>query len=241
MTSSGVLPRDVHLELPAPRTAWADIRSDSSCKVRCRAICADTATGGSEKLITADQMSLIDHAITANQAFVKTYNPALVKSPAPKLAIVTCMEPQLTNLNLALGLEAEDADVIRNAGNIINEDSIRSLVVSTQVLGTKEIMIIGHTECGMTTFHDDDLIEKLQDNTGTTPIAPSRFYAFSNVEANTRLQVQKVKTHPWISHSVTVRGFVYDVHTGEIHEVMQPDIPAPTSGTMTHDEEMSGS
>ena len=101
---------------------------------------------------------------------------------------------------------------------------MRSLLVSTRVLGTREVMIINHTECGMTTFHDDDLIEKLEGGSGMAPIAPTRFYAFSDVEANTRRQIQKVKSHPWIPRNIPVRGLVYDVHTGKIREVAQSDI-----------------
>jgi carbonic anhydrase len=174
------------------------------------------------------EMSLIDDAIKANEAFAKTCDSAMGKPPAPKLVIVTCMEPQMSNLDLILGLRAGDADIIRNAGSVINEDSMRSLLISTRVLGTREIMIINHTECGMTTFHDNDLVEKLEGNTGLVPIAPARFYAFSDVEANTRLQIQKVKTHQWIPRNIPVRGFIYDVHTGKMREVTQPNMTAVT-------------
>jgi len=80
-------------------------------------------------------------------------------------------------------------------------------------------MIINHTECGMTTFHDNDLIEKPEDTTGTVPIAPAPFYAFYDIDENTRLQIQKVKSHPWIPKDAPVGGFVYDVHTGKMPEV----------------------
>lgn len=175
-------------------------------------------------------MSAIDDALKANEVFAKNYNSAMGKPSAPKLVIVTCMEPPMTDLGLILGLKPGDADVIRNAGSVINEDSMRSLLVSTRVLGTKEIMIINHTECGMTTFHDSDLIDKLEDKTGSAPIAPARFYAFSDVEENTRLQIHKVKSHPWIAKGTPVRGFVYDVHTGKMREVSQPDNPPSSSG-----------
>jgi len=140
--------------------------------------------------------------------------------PAPKLVIVTCMDPRLTGIVQALGLEDGDADVIRNAGSVINEDSIRSLLVSTRVLGTREIMIINHTDCGMMTFTDSGLAQKLEQITGQAPVAPARFYSFSDLEENTREQVQKVKTHPWIAKDIPVRGFVYDVFTGKLREVI---------------------
>ena len=164
-------------------------------------------------------MSVIDGAIKANEVFAKNYDTAMGKPPAPKLVVVTCMDPRLTDLDLILGLKSGDADIIRNAGSVIDEDSIRSLLISTRVLGTKEIMIINHTECGMTAFHDDDLFEKLKNNSAAATIVPSRFYAFSDVEENTRLQIHKVKTHPWIPRAIAVRGFIYDVYTGKMREV----------------------
>ncbi len=130
------------------------------------------------------------------------------------------MDPRLTDILQALGLDSGDADVIRNAGSVINDDSIRSLLVSTRVLGTREIMIINHTDCGMQTFTDRDLEQKLENMTGAAPVAPSRFYSFVDLEANTREQIRKVKTHPWIPRNIPVRGFIYDVSTGRIQEVV---------------------
>jgi carbonic anhydrase len=168
-------------------------------------------------------MSIIDDALRANEQAAQTYNAALGHPPAPKLVIVTCMDPRLNTIVPMLGLQPGDADVIRNAGNPITEDVIRSLLVSTRVLGSKEIMIINHTGCGMQTFTDEELAARLQQQTGTAAIVPERFYAFTDPEANVREQIQKVKGHPWIPKDIPIRGFVYDVNIGRLREIK----PAP--------------
>jgi carbonic anhydrase len=167
-------------------------------------------------------MSLIDGALSANATIANDYDPAHGKPPAPKVAIVTCADPRLTNIGHMLGLADADVDMIRNVGTVIDDDAIRSLVVSTRQLGSREIMIINHNECGMTTFADSDLEERLRKETGTIPIAPARFYSFTDVEENTKEQIQKARSHPWISPDVPIRGFIYDVHTGRLREVF-PD------------------
>ena len=129
------------------------------------------------------------------------------------------MDPRLTNVSRILGIATGDADIIRNAGSAITEDSLRSLLVSTRVLGTQEIMINNHTDCGMLTFKDEELDAKLQKLSGTAAVAPARFYSFTDLEENTREQIQKVKAHPWIPKDIPVRGFVYDVNTGRMQEV----------------------
>lgn len=170
-------------------------------------------------------MSVIDEALRANEQAAQTYDAALGRPPAPKLVIVTCMDPRLNSIVPMLGLQPGDADVIRNAGNPITEDVIRSLLVSTRVLGSKEIMIINHTGCGMQTFKGEELEAKLQQQTGTAAIVPERFYTFTDTEANVREQIQKVKGHPWIPKDIPVRGFVYDVNTGRLREIkLAPDL-----------------
>jgi carbonic anhydrase len=164
-------------------------------------------------------MSIIDGALSANAAIANDFDPGRGKPPAPQIAIVTCADPRLTGIEQMLGLAAGDADMIRNFGTVIDDDSIRSLVVSTRVLGSREIMIINHTGCGMTTFADTELEDRLRKETGRAPIAPARFYSFTDVEQNTREQIQKARSHPWISQDVPVRGFIYDVNTGRLTEV----------------------
>jgi carbonic anhydrase len=164
-------------------------------------------------------MSVIDESLNANKTIANDYDPRQVKPPAPRVAIVTCMDPRLTNILQMLGLGDDDADLIRNAGTVIDDDSIRSLLVSTRLLGSSEIMIINHTDCGMLTFTDSALEDRLRKETGQTPIAPARFYSFSDLEDNTREQMQKARSHPWISPAVPVRGFIYDLGTGRLREV----------------------
>ncbi|MGA7088285.1 MAG: carbonic anhydrase [Candidatus Dormiibacterota bacterium] len=164
-------------------------------------------------------MSLIDGALTVNATIANDFDSNRGKPPKPQIAIVTCADPRLTKIGQMLGLADADVDMIRNVGSVIDDDSIRSLVVSTRVLGSREIMIINHTGCGMTTFADAELEGRLREETGQAPIAPARFYSFTDVEQNTREQIEKARSHPWISQDVPVRGFIYDVNTGRLSEV----------------------
>jgi carbonic anhydrase len=164
-------------------------------------------------------MSLIDEALSANATIADGFDPSRGGPPKPKIAIVTCADPRLTDIEQMLGLAHADVDMIRNFGTVIDDDAVRSLVLSTRLLGTREIMIINHTDCGMLRFTDDELEERLRKDTGRAPIAPARFYSFTDAEANTKEQIFKARSHPWISPDVPVRGFVYDVHTGRLSEV----------------------
>jgi carbonic anhydrase len=168
-------------------------------------------------------MSIIDEALTANAIIANDYDHSHSRPPAPQIAIVTCADPRLSDITRMLGLADSDVDMIRNVGTVIDDDSIRSLVISTRVLGSREIMIINHTDCGMLRFTDSDLEERLRNETGQAPIAPVKFYSFTNVETNTREQIHKARSHPWISRDVAVRGFVYDLTTGRLSEVFSDD------------------
>jgi carbonic anhydrase len=172
-------------------------------------------------------MTIIDEALSANATLAHDYDPGRGNAPAPKIAVVTCADPRLTDIARMMGLADADVDMIRNVGTVIDDDSVRSLLVSTRVLGTREIMIINHTDCGMSRFAGRDLEERLRMETGAAPIAPARFYTFTDVEENTKEQVQKVRSHPWISPDVPVRGFVYDVHTGLLAEVVAERAAVP--------------
>jgi carbonic anhydrase len=173
-------------------------------------------------------MSVIDEALSANATIAEGFDPARAKPPTPRIAIVTCMDPRLTGIGPMLGLSDADADVIRNAGTVINDDSVRSLLVSTKLLGAREIMIVNHTDCGMLKFTDAEMEDRLRKETGQAQIAPARFYSFTNVEENTREQMRKARAHPWIPQDVPVRGFIYDVSTGRLSEVT-PDPETVTS------------
>jgi carbonic anhydrase len=164
-------------------------------------------------------MSVIDEALRANATIANDYDPSRGKPPAPKIAMVTCADPRLSNIEHMLGLAEPDVDMIRNFGTVIDDDAVRSLVLSTHLMGSREIMIINHTDCGMLKFNDSAMEDRLRKETGMAPIAPAKFYSFTDAEANTKEQIQKVRSHPWISKEVPVRGFVYDVKTGRLSEV----------------------
>jgi carbonic anhydrase len=164
-------------------------------------------------------MDVIGEVFTANESYAQSFTLGhLSLPPARKLAVVACMDARLM-VDQMLGLKTGDAHVIRNAGGIVTEDALRSLILSHHLLGTQEFMIINHTDCGMLTFKDEDVREKLQQLTGTATVAPVHFYAFSDLEENIRRQAQKVKSHPWVPKDIPVRGFIYDVKTGRLREV----------------------
>src|SRR5271170_1973433 len=164
-------------------------------------------------------MSLIDKAVAANRDYAKNYYPALGKRPAPKIAVVTCMDPRLSDLPGILGLPQADIDVIRTGGPAVTEDVLGEIIVSNRILGTTEIMLLNHTGCGFTTFTDAELNAKLSASTGDASPAPMRFFSFSDPDQNTREQIDKVRSHPWIAKDVPVRGFIFDVETGLLREV----------------------
>ncbi len=164
-------------------------------------------------------MSTIDQALRANEKFAAAFREGhLPMPPARKLAVVACMDARL-NVERALGLELGDAHVIRNAGGIVTEDAVRSLIISHHLLGTQEFAVINHTDCGMLTFQDAELRDRLRGETGTSAATPEAFHAFTDVAENVRRQVEKVRSHPWLQKGIPVRGFIYDVMTGRLSEV----------------------
>lgn len=164
-------------------------------------------------------MSVIEEVLNANKNYVKNFALGhLPMPPARKLAVVACMDARLT-VEQVLGLKTGDAHIIRNAGGIVTEDAVRSLLISHYLLGTQEFIIINHTDCGMLTFKDEELRGKLEKKTGTAAVVPVHFHAFSDLEENVRRQIQKVRSHPWIPKDIPVRGFIYDVKTGRLNEV----------------------
>lgn len=164
-------------------------------------------------------MSLIDKALTENLDYAKAPDPKLGERPTPGLAVVTCMDPRLSDLPAILGLKHSDMDVIRTAGPAVTEDVLAELVASNRVIGTTEIMLLNHTGCGFTTFTDDELNSKLEAATGDPSPAPMRFFAYKDPEQHTREQIEMVRSHPWIAKEVPVRGFVLDMDTGLLGEV----------------------
>jgi carbonic anhydrase len=164
-------------------------------------------------------MSAIDGTLKANKIYASSFVFAdLPTPPGRKLAVVTCMDARLAVEDL-LGLKAGDAHIIRNAGGLVTDDVLRSLVLSTQLMGTREIMIIGHTSCGMVTFNEKELVDRLVRESGRAVVSPGAFLAFSDLEESVRRQVSKVAHHPWIGSAVSVRGFVFDVKSGALEEI----------------------
>jgi carbonic anhydrase len=164
-------------------------------------------------------MSIIDNALKANRHYARKHDPKLADRPAPKIAVVTCMDPRLSNLPDILGMPHADIDVIRTGGPAVTDDVLGELVVSTHVLGTTEIMLLNHTGCGFTTFTDQELNAKLSASTGDSTPSPMHFFAYKDPAENAREQIRKVRSHPWISKKVPVRGFVFDMKTGLLSEV----------------------
>src|SRR6202046_766422 len=164
-------------------------------------------------------MSIINKALKANQTFAKTYDRKLGGHPAPKIAVVTCMDPRLSDLSGILGLPQADIDVIRTGGPAVTEDVLAELIVSNRVLGTTEILLLNHTGCGFTTFTDDEMNAKLRASTGDASPAPMRLFSYKDPEEHTREQIKKVQSHPWIAKEVPGRDFIFDLDTGRLSEV----------------------
>jgi len=164
-------------------------------------------------------MSAIDEVLAANEIYSRTHElRRLTPRPERKLAVLTCMDTRLSIRTM--GLREGDAHIIRNAGGIVTDDALRSLLVSHYLLDTQEFMVINHTDCGLMHTTEQDLRTRIQNRAGTAAVAPSFFYAFQNIEENVRQQLQKLRTHPWIPASVAIRGFVYDVASGRLREIV---------------------
>ena len=162
-------------------------------------------------------MSQIDELVANNEAYAQTFDKGdLPLPPARKLAIVACMDARVSPYAL-LGLSEGEAHVIRNAGGVVTDDEIRSLAISQRLLGTEEIMVIHHTDCGMLTFHDDDFKHQIEQETGIKPTWAAE--AFSDLDQDERQTLARIKTSPFIPKKDNTRGFVYEVETGRLREV----------------------
>lgn len=161
-------------------------------------------------------MSYFDECIQANERYAATFTKGdLPMPPGRKIAVVVCMDARLDPAKF-LGLEEGDAHVIRNAGGRA-ADAIRSLIISQQLLGTREIAVIHHTDCGMLTFTEEQLHQKLHDELHVH--AEIEFLPFTDIEQSVRDDVEIIRTSPLLIPDVPVRGYVYDVRTGRLHEV----------------------
>jgi carbonic anhydrase len=161
-------------------------------------------------------MSATDDLLASNQRYADTFSGPLPVPPARGVAVVACMDARLNVYALA-GLAEGEAHVIRNAGGVVTDDVIRSLAISQRLLGTREIMLIHHTECGMLTFTDDEFKAAIQEETGIKP--PWAAEAFGDLDADVRQSIARVKASPFVPHRDAVRGFVFDVATGKLGEV----------------------
>ncbi|HYQ67274.1 carbonic anhydrase [Actinophytocola sp.] len=161
-------------------------------------------------------MSVTDELIANNAEYAASFSGPLPLPPAKHVAVVACMDARL-NVYGALGLHEGEAHVIRNAGGVVTEDEIRSLAISQRLLGTEEIILIHHTDCGMLTFTDDEFRKSIQDETGIKPSWAAE--AFGDLDADVRQSIARVQASPFIPRKDSVRGFVFDVATGRLTEV----------------------
>jgi carbonic anhydrase len=162
-------------------------------------------------------VSSTDELLANNEQYASSFDKAdLPLPPAKKTAVVACMDARLSVYD-ALGLTEGDAHVIRNAGGVVTDDAIRSLAISQRLLGTEEIVLIHHTDCGMLTFSDDDFKASIEQDTGIRP--PWAAEAFSDLDGDVRQSIARIKASPFIPNKASVRGFVYEVETGRLREV----------------------
>ncbi|HEX6856053.1 MAG TPA: carbonic anhydrase [Streptosporangiaceae bacterium] len=161
-------------------------------------------------------MSATDELLANNQRYADGFSGPLPMPPAKGVAVVACMDARL-NLYALLGLEEGQAHVIRNAGGAVTDDGIRSLAISQRLLGTREIILIHHTDCGMLTFTDDDFRAAIQADTGIRPAWSAE--AFDDLDADVRQSIARIKASPFVPYKDSVRGFVFDVATGKLNEV----------------------
>jgi carbonic anhydrase len=161
-------------------------------------------------------MTATDELLANNAAYAATFGGLLPLPPSRHVAVVACMDARL-NVYGILGLREGDAHVIRNAGGVVTDDEIRSLTISQRLLGTQEIILIHHTECGMLTFTDDDFKASIQKDTGIKPEWAAE--AFPDLDEDVRQSINRIKASPFIPHKESVRGFVFDVATGKLREV----------------------
>ena len=161
-------------------------------------------------------MSVTNDYLANNARYAQTFSGPLPMPPASNVAVIACMDARL-NVYAILGLNEGEAHVIRNAGGVITDDQIRSLAISQRLLGTREIILIHHTDCGMLTFSDDTFKRAIQDDTGIKPTWSAE--AFPDLGEDVRQSIARIKASPFIPHKDAIRGFVFDVATGKLDEL----------------------
>jgi carbonic anhydrase len=162
-------------------------------------------------------MSVTDELLRNNERYAEAFDKGnLPLPPAKGVAIVACMDARLDVYRM-LGLEEGEAHVIRNAGGVVTDDEIRSLVISQRLLGTREIILIHHTDCGMLTFTDEEVKGEIQEEVGLKP--HFALESFSELEEDVHQSIRRIQASPFIPHKESVRGFIYEVETGRLREV----------------------
>jgi carbonic anhydrase len=161
-------------------------------------------------------MTVTDDLLANNATYAESFEGPLPLPPAKHLAVLACMDARLDVYSI-LGLEPGESHVIRNAGGVVTDDEIRSLAISQRLLGTEEIILIHHTDCGMLTFTDDDFKRSIQDETGIKPEWAAE--SFTDLDEDVRQSIARIKASPFIPKTDSVRGFVFDVATGKLNEV----------------------
>lgn len=165
-------------------------------------------------------MGVIDELVANNAAFTARDGQRRLEAfPSRHLAVVACMDSRL-DIFAALGLQVGEAHILRNAGGVVTDDVVRSLAISQRRLGTNEIMLIHHTDCGMQKITDDGFRAELQQSVGMAPAFAIE--SFTDVDADVRQSIMRVRRSPFIAHRERVRGFVYDTDTGQLREVHSP-------------------
>jgi carbonic anhydrase len=162
-------------------------------------------------------MTATDELLANNDRYAEAFTGPLPLPPSRHVAVVACMDARL-NVYAILGLKDGEAHVIRNAGGVITDDEIRSLAISQRLLGTQEIILIHHTDCGMLTFTDDGFKASIQQDTGIKPEWAAE--AFPDLDEDVRQSINRIKANPFIPRKDSVRGFVFDVATGKLNEVV---------------------
>jgi carbonic anhydrase len=162
-------------------------------------------------------MSVTDELLQNNAHYAESFDKGhLPLPPARKVAVIACMDARL-DVHRILGLDEGEAHVFRNAGGGVTDDAIRSLAISQRLLGTEEVILIHHTDCGMLTFSDDQVKAQIEADTGIRPAFALE--AFSDLDADVRQSIERIKASPFVTHKDHIRGFVYDVKTGRLNEV----------------------
>src|SRR6201996_3492964 len=161
-------------------------------------------------------MTVTDDYLANNAEYAKSFQGPLPLPPSKHVAVLACMDARI-DVYRVLGINEGESHVIRNAGGVVTEDAIRSLAISQRLLGTSEIILIHHTDCGMLTFTDDDFKRAIQDDTGIKPAWSAE--AFSDLDEDVRQSISRIKASPFVPNKDSIRGFVFDVSTGKLREV----------------------